>query len=91
VRNAGLAGEGGEERPGSWGGGESSRGAVREGERAVDFLREVLSHDLVAARKIENTVRIRERVGIALWPVSMMPDRDKNASLPRRGFRILHD
>lgn len=35
---------------------------AREGERAlVDFLREVLSHDLVAARKVENTAGIREK------------------------------
>lgn len=34
---------------------------AREGERAVDFLREVLSHDLVVARKIENTARITKR------------------------------
>lgn len=36
---------------------------VRESEQAVDFLREVLSHDLVVARKIENTAGIREKVG----------------------------
>lgn len=34
---------------------------AREGERAVDFLREVLSHDLVVARKIENTAGISKR------------------------------
>lgn len=34
---------------------------AREGERAVDFLREVLSHDLVVARKIENTAGISGR------------------------------
>lgn len=38
-----------------------SDGEAREGERAVDFLREVLSHDLVVARKIENTAGISER------------------------------
>lgn len=33
---------------------------AREGKRAVDFLREVLSHDLVVARKIEDMAGIRE-------------------------------
>jgi len=48
---------------------------AREGERMVDFLREVLSHDLVVARKIEDMVGIREKTGIPFRRVSMMPKR----------------
>lgn len=48
---------------------------AREGERAVDFLREMLSHDLVVARKIEDTGGIREETGIPYRRVSMMPKR----------------
>lgn len=54
---------------------------AREGERAVDFLREVLSHDLVAARKVEN-VRLESerrpecRSGVFRWS----KDRNKDGS-----------
>lgn len=51
------------------------RMVAREGERAVDFLREVLSHDLVAARKVENTAGIREETGMPLRRVSMTPQQ----------------
>lgn len=65
---------------------------AREGERAVDFLREVLSHDLVVARKIEDMAGIREETGIPFRRVSMMPKRRseyKNGSpVPVRNFLI---
>lgn len=48
---------------------------ARESERAVDFLREVLSHDLVVARKIEDIAGIREETGILFRRVSMIPKR----------------
>lgn len=43
---------------------------AREDERAVDFLREMLSHDLFVARKIENMAGIREETGISFRRVS---------------------
>ena len=59
---------------------------AREGKRAVDFLREVLSHDLVVARKIEGMVGIREETGIPFQKVSMMP---KRRSEHKNGSQVL--
>lgn len=54
---------------------------AREGERAVDFLREMLSHDLVVARKIEDMAGIREVAEIPFRRVSKRRRRSEDRNI----------
>lgn len=68
---------------------------ARGDERAADFLREMLSHDLVVARKIEDMAGIREEIRIPFRGVSMMPKRrleyENGSPVSLRNFLISHN